>query len=412
MKKVSIITPWYNGKAFVDRYMKMLLAQTYQFIELIFVDDGSTDGVIERIREYESEIKRRDISFIYLFQKHAGQAAATNKGLRAFTGEYFMIVDSDDILTSDCIEKRVAFLDKYPQYSMVTSKGWEAEEDDLGERRDVYWMQRQEEEDLFEKIVERKISTFLLPYLFRTSDFLQTFPDRLIYVNDKTTIQDIQIILPMTYYYKCGFIDEYLFTYVIRQSSGCHEFISYPHKLSYYDGLEEIWLDTYKRINMLEEEYTKCITKTKIVYRQYRNTILCNYLLEHSEKNKFPKSFFYERKLVIFGAGDFGELLYDILKRKNIDTAFFIDNSVQRQKDGFCSIKVKNPLCLKNLKEKYSILVAGSFYNQEMKQQLEDMGFIEKKDFYVYPSDDFINAMKLFNISCESITLIQGGGAL
>lgn len=400
MKKVSVITPWYNGIAFVDRYMKMILAQTYSYIELIFIDDGSTDGVIEKIHEYEPIIKKRGFQFIYIFQQHAGQAEALNKGLKVFTGDYVMSVDSDDILVPECIEKRVEFLDHNLKYSMVTSKGWEADEKDLETLHDVYWMQTKEEENLFWRIVNRQISTFLLPYLFRGEDLKKVIPEQTIYVNDKNTIQDIQVSLPMAYNYKCGFIDEYLFIYVIREASGCHEFISYPHKMYYYDGLEEIWLNTYKRMQMCDEDRKKAVQKTKNVHAGYRNTMICNYILQHSDRDILMKQIFQKRKLVIFGAGEFGEMVYRILSEKNFEIDFFIDNSHRRQKEGFCGKLVKMPKYLKNFNDKFIVLVVGSFHNEEMGEELKQLGLIEGKDFYLYPSTNFMNEM---NFGCTEI---------
>lgn len=389
MKKVSIITPWYNGISFVDRYMQMILAQTYLCLELIFIDDGSTDGVIQHIKSYEPELKKKNIAFIYLFQEHAGQAAALNKGLKIFTGDYLVSIDSDDVFVPDNIAKRVQFLEEHSSYAMVTSKGVEVDEWDFDSGRDVYWMQRKEEEKLFEKIVDRNISTFLLPYMFCREAFLEVFPERSIYVNEKTTIQDIQIILPMAYKYKCGFIDEYLFTYVIRRASGCHEFISYPHKLTYYDGVEEIWLHTYKNMQMNNEDRKKCIDKTKSVYQQYRMTTIANYLLDKTDIGQIEKNFFQSRQLVLLGAGDFGEALYNLLTEKGLQIAFFLDNSIEKQNRKFCGLSVKSPNYLLTVKNVYHVIVATASYNNTIKEQLIAMGFKEKKHFLLYPSKEF-----------------------
>ena len=398
MKKVSVITPWYNGITFVDRYMQMILNQTYPYLELIFIDDGSTDGVVERIKSYASKLAERKIEFVYIFQQHAGQAEALNKGLKAFTGDYVMSVDSDDILVPACIEKRVEFLDLNLEYSMVTSKGWEADEKDLETLHDVYWMQTKEEKNLFWRIVNRQISTFLLPYLFRGEDLRKAIPTQTIYVNDKNTIQDIQVSLPMTYNYKCGFIDEYLFIYVIRETSGCHEFISFPHKMDYYDGLEEIWLNTYKRMQMSDKDRAEAVQKTKSVHARYRNTMICNYILQHSDRDIFIKQILQNRKLVIFGAGEFGEMVYRILSEKEIEIDFFIDNSFRRQKEGFCGNLVRMPKYLKTIDEKFIVLVVGSFHNEAMFEELKHLGFKEEKDFYLYPSKKFINKI---NFGCK-----------
>lgn len=395
MKKVSVITPWYNGISFVDRYMKMILAQTYAEIELIFIDDGSTDGVIEKIHAYELKIKKRGFQIIYLFQNHAGQAAALNQAFKVMSGDYMMSIDSDDIIEPSCIEKRVAFLEKNKEYGMVTSKGWEADEFNLDEKRDVYWMQECEKENLFKQIVQRKISTFLLPYLFRTAAFHNVLPENSIYVNDKTTIQDVQVILPMAYECKCGFIDEYLYTYVIRESSGCHEFISYPHKLNYYDGVEEIWIETYNRMRMPEDEKQECIEYTKKIYAHYRNGVIFDYLFEKKEEY-YIRRILGKKEIVLFGAGDFGERLYGILKRKKIKVSFFIDNSTQKQERGFCGLKVKSVDSFLPYQKDYLVLVVAAFHNQAISEQLINLGLKKNEDFYLYPSSPLVAKLNIF----------------
>ena len=76
---VSIITPCYNGETFLHRYFESILAQTYPNLELIFVNDGSTDKTEEIAMSYQKKLCEKGIRYIYLEQENAGQAAALNK---------------------------------------------------------------------------------------------------------------------------------------------------------------------------------------------------------------------------------------------------------------------------------------------------------------------------------------------
>ena len=116
---VSIITPCYNGTTYVHRLVESVLNQTYDHIELIFINDGSTDNTEEIVLSYKSKFEERGIGFTYVYQENAGQAAAVNKGLKIFKGEYLTWPDSDDWMTEDCIEKKVDFLEQHPEYGMV-----------------------------------------------------------------------------------------------------------------------------------------------------------------------------------------------------------------------------------------------------------------------------------------------------
>ena len=69
---VSIITPCYNGEPYLDQYFDSILKQTYQHLELIFVDDGSTDRTSEIAENYREKLEDRGIRYILLKQENRG----------------------------------------------------------------------------------------------------------------------------------------------------------------------------------------------------------------------------------------------------------------------------------------------------------------------------------------------------
>ena len=96
---VSIIMATYNRAHTIERAIDSVLKQRYQPIELIIVDDGSTDNTSEVLKKYTSPAIR-----IHQFEKNKGVTAAKNVGLNAIKGEWFTILDSDDEITEDAIE--------------------------------------------------------------------------------------------------------------------------------------------------------------------------------------------------------------------------------------------------------------------------------------------------------------------
>ena len=84
-KKVSIITPCFNGEKFISRYFDSILEQTYKNIEVIFINDGSTDTTEKIVEQYISTFNKHGIEFIYIYQENKGQAAALNNGLKKFS---------------------------------------------------------------------------------------------------------------------------------------------------------------------------------------------------------------------------------------------------------------------------------------------------------------------------------------
>ncbi len=101
---VSIIIPVYNGERFVGRAIECALGQTYTNIEVIVVDDGSTDGTAETVRAFQDPRVR------YIYQKNARQGVARNNGIRNCKGEYITFLDADDQYLPEKVEREVRFL--------------------------------------------------------------------------------------------------------------------------------------------------------------------------------------------------------------------------------------------------------------------------------------------------------------
>jgi glycosyltransferase involved in cell wall biosynthesis len=122
---VSIIIPTYNYAAFLPTAIRSCLDQTYKPIEILVVDDGSTDNTKDVIKEFNNHIT-------YLFQENRGVSAARNRGLELAKGDYITFLDSDDHLTNDSLELRIEILKKHTDIGIVFtstySKTWGKEE--------------------------------------------------------------------------------------------------------------------------------------------------------------------------------------------------------------------------------------------------------------------------------------------
>ncbi len=101
-EKVSLIIPVYNAEKYLKECLDSVLEQSYKPIEIILVNDGSTDRSAEIIADYEKKEKKIKV----IHQSNQGVCSARNLGMAAATGEYIVFADSDDILPYDSIEKR------------------------------------------------------------------------------------------------------------------------------------------------------------------------------------------------------------------------------------------------------------------------------------------------------------------
>lgn len=99
--KISIIIPVYNVEKYLHECLDSIINQTFTDIEIICVDDGSTDKSSEILEEYEQKDKR----FTVISQPNKGVSAARNRGMQQAKGKYIMFVDSDDWLAHNACEQ-------------------------------------------------------------------------------------------------------------------------------------------------------------------------------------------------------------------------------------------------------------------------------------------------------------------
>ncbi len=105
--KVSIIVPAYNEEIVIDTSIKSLLNQTYPYIEIIIVDDGSTDLTYTKAKKYEFNSKLKSLKV--LRKVNSGKANAINYGIKYSNGELIMVMDADSKLKEDAVELMVNY---------------------------------------------------------------------------------------------------------------------------------------------------------------------------------------------------------------------------------------------------------------------------------------------------------------
>ena len=119
MPRVSVVMPVYNRERFLGEAIASILGQTYADLELIVVDDGSSDRSPDIISEYAARDAR--VVPVYL-QQNVGRGAARNRGIERASGEYIAGMDSDDISLPDRLQRQVDFLDAQPEISLVSAQ--------------------------------------------------------------------------------------------------------------------------------------------------------------------------------------------------------------------------------------------------------------------------------------------------
>ena len=120
-KQVSVIIPAFNRAEYIKETVNSVLAQDYPSVQLIVVDDGSTDGTYEILLGYAEQDKLKLLT--HPGRENKGQSAALNLGLKAATGEFIAILDSDDLFLPGKISAQVNYLDSHPQVGLVYGMG-------------------------------------------------------------------------------------------------------------------------------------------------------------------------------------------------------------------------------------------------------------------------------------------------
>lgn len=109
---ISVIIPAFNAERYLAEAIDSVMSQTYRPVDIIIVDDGSTDGTRAVAERYEASVR-------YVFQTNAGIGAARNRGIEMARGELLAFLDADDLWASDKLEWQAEALRKDPGLDMI-----------------------------------------------------------------------------------------------------------------------------------------------------------------------------------------------------------------------------------------------------------------------------------------------------
>jgi len=203
MKKISIIVPIYNEEENLRKCIESLINQTYKELEIILINDGSTDKSKEIIESF------KDKRIVAIHKKNTGISDTRNTGIDKSTGDYIMFVDSDDYLELNCIERLIETAEKenseivmFNYYLETPSKRIEIKLPKI-EARNL-----KEDKDLLTKIHLGPCTKIFKSELIKDN----LFPLNLKY-------EDVPFVVEAVIKAgKISFIPDYLYHYVIKKS--------------------------------------------------------------------------------------------------------------------------------------------------------------------------------------------------
>lgn len=285
MIKVSLIIPIYNSQDYVARCLDSLLKQTLEDIEIVCVNDGSTDKSLEILEEYSKKYPK-----IKVYSKeNGGCGSARNMGIDNAKGEYIEFVDSDDILEQDAVEKMYNQAKKYNSDLVVC--GMHRIDEQNGKLLTTDMMNVKLENINVEKDGLDNL-LFINPgpcnKLHKKSIFkVARFPKIPV-------VDDLMLTLQYIPYIKnISFVKEPLYKYKVRKESGINT-VEY----STYEQMKDMFIQRKKEyINMgLGQEYLDYIDKMAYIHVGVSMLYRIGYIKEKSisEEVKKTTNYLYE----------------------------------------------------------------------------------------------------------------------
>ena len=236
--KVSVIIPVFNGERHLGRMLDSVLSQTYFWVEVILVDDGSTDHTLRVAEGYREKFEKKGYDYRIVRSKHRNASAAINCGLPYVTGEFLIWPDSDDRLEKESVKKRVKFLKENPRYQCVRSLAYYFEE---GSQRRVPADEKTgdvSKEDIFWDILESRTYVCCGCYMLRAEKFFEIYPERRIPEYDVG--QNFQMLLPFMYHYLCPTMTEKLYGVCVRKGSHSRRVLTEEEEKKKYQDYEKL----------------------------------------------------------------------------------------------------------------------------------------------------------------------------
>ncbi len=247
---VSCVTPVYNGAEWLPNLLDSLLAQTYDKVEVILVDDGSTDNTVAIAESYRECFQEKGYGYQLIYAEHRNASSAVNRGLKAVTGEFLIWPDADDRLETDSIARRVGiFSDTSIEAvrSLSYYFDWETKEHVKADekRGDL------ENQNLFFPILESQTFVCCGCYMLRSELFFQIYPEREIPIYDVG--QNFQMLLPYMYRHTCVTIQEELYGVCVHVHSHSRRRLTKQQEVKKYRDYESM-LKEIVRIANIEDK--------------------------------------------------------------------------------------------------------------------------------------------------------------
>lgn len=246
MYKVSVIVPVYNSEKYLKKCLNSLVKQTLDEIEIIVINDGSTDKSQKIINEFSNRYPNKIKSCI---QSNSGQAAARNYGLKKAVGEYVLFIDSDDYIELNTCEKTYEIA-KSRNLDILCYKIREEFENNI-KKHSNYYCFNDYPKDIKYVLNETSVTNKLI--------HRKMLVDNKLFFMENYIYEDLELIPRLALYTdKIDFIDDKLYHYVIHSGSTMRQKEYNPKMNSIFVVIESL-RKKFKDTQYVEEMEYLCI---------------------------------------------------------------------------------------------------------------------------------------------------------
>ena len=332
---VSIIIPVFNGEKFISHCLDKLKNQTYKDIEIVIVNDGSTDKTQEILDKYDFENLKHKI----IKKKNTGVSDSRNEGIRRATGDYIVFLDVDDELTNDAISNYVNIVKEKKtdivrgnyvlKYGTAIVNSKEKLEEGSYDREEIEKLRR----DLY---LDR-FKGFGCLYFIKRNILIE---NEIYFPQNMSFMEDFIFISKLLKYSSSIYLTD-IITYIYNQNSA-----SASHTADIQKRIKNIDIRYQNAKEFIEEEKLDLITKREIIdsiitiYLKTIYYVIENYKLDKSYDTSTYKRILLDKVTLILKDNDvnirelslINKLLLKCIKIKNDNITIFISNIYTKMK--------------------------------------------------------------------------------
>ena len=243
MKKVSIIVPVYNGQDFINRCLNSLINQTYSNVEIIVINDGSTDNSLDLLKKYNDKI-------ILINKENSGVSDSRNLGLEKASGDYIMFCDIDDWYEKVTVEKAVCEIGNYDLLKYRETRVF-SDGSSIKRKENLAPMlyEKEEIDIVIRRLFDLSWATHIYCFIYKTEIIKKNnirFNSKIRYAEDANFI--LQYLLKVK---NIKVIDEYLYNYYENSNSVTNNYSSI------FKNMENLQIFRSETLKTLGNKYKK-----------------------------------------------------------------------------------------------------------------------------------------------------------